>query len=480
MKTEGNINMLRNGKQREVKPSTLPYSVAALLCIIAFMACGYIFLRANFAILLFLGWLIAAAFAMGLGYKFSDIEELAYESAKKGVAPSAIIMAVGLMIASFMAAGTVPTGLVVGLKAVNPSVFLLVTFILCCVTSLITGTSWETIGTVGVAMIGVGTGLGVNLAITAGAIVSGAYFGDKMSPLSDSTILASTMTGTDLWTHIKNMLWTTIPSAVLCMILYTALGVSGAGSSYDKSVINGIIASMNSIFHIDFLAVLPLLIVIILIGLRASTVGSLLIGSVLASAVAVLYQGYSLKEVAGFLYSGFVVNSDNSFLTGILNRGGLTSMMGLVAMIFVALGLGGIISETKLLQPVFEAITRSIRSAKGVLLMAWVITWICVFIVPTYNFAFVLVPTLFNPLMKQYHLKSENLSRILEDVGTVGGNILPWCVGPVFATGVLGIPTTEYWPYVFLSFLVPAISLIFIITGIKTKFEVEGAKQREE
>ena len=166
--------MLRNGKQREVKPSTLPYSVAALLCIIAFMACGYIFLRANFAILLFLGWLIAAAFAMGLGYKFSDIEELAYESAKKGVAPSAIIMAVGLMIASFMAAGTVPTVLVVGLKAVNPSVFLLVTFILCCVTSLITGTSWGTIGTVGVAMIGVGTGLGVNLAITAGAIVSGA------------------------------------------------------------------------------------------------------------------------------------------------------------------------------------------------------------------------------------------------------------------------------------------------------------------
>lgn len=128
-----------------------------------------------------------------------------YESAKKGVAPAAIIMAVGLMIASFMAAGTVPTVLVLGLKAINPSVFLLVTFILCCITSLITGTSWGTIGTVGVAMIGVGTGLGANLAITAGAIVSGAYFGDKMSPISDSTILASTMTGTELWTHIGRM-----------------------------------------------------------------------------------------------------------------------------------------------------------------------------------------------------------------------------------------------------------------------------------
>lgn len=471
--------MVKIGKQIEIKKPTLLYSMIALLCIIAFMACGYIFLRANFAILLFLGWLIAAAFAMGLGYKFTDIEGLAYESAKKGVAPAAIIMAVGLMIASFMAAGTVPTVLVLGLKAINPSVFLLVTFILCCITSLITGTSWGTIGTVGVAMIGVGTGLGANLAITAGAIVSGAYFGDKMSPISDSTILASTMTGTELWTHIKNMLWTTIPGAVICMILYTALGFSSSGSSYDKSVIDGVITSINSIYHIDFLAVLPLLVVIVLIGLRASTVGSLLIGSVLASTVAVVHQGYSLKKVAGFLYSGFVVDSDNAFLTGILNRGGLTSMMSLVAMIFVALGLGGIISETGLLQPVFEAITKGIRSAEGVLLMAWVIVWICVFIVPTYNFAFVLVPTLFNPLMKQYHLKTENLSRILEDVGTLGGNILPWCVGPVFATGVLGVPTAQYWPYVFLSILVPVISLIFIITGFKTKFETESVPQEE-
>ena len=322
-------------------------------------------------------------------------------------------------------------------------------------------------------MIGVGTGLGANLAITAGAIVSGAYFGDKMSPLSDSTILASTMTGTELWTHIKNMLWTTIPGAVISMILYTVLGFYNSGSTYDKSVIDSIISSMNNIYHMDLLAVFPLLVVIVLISLRASTVGSLLIGSVLASAIAVVYQGYSMKDMAGFLYQGFVVDSSDTFLTGILNRGGLTSMMSLVAMIIVALGLGGIISETGLLQPVFEAITRSVRSAKGVLLMAWVIIWICIFIVPTYNFAFVLVPTLFNPLMKQYHLKTENLSRILEDVGTLGGNILPWCVGPVFATGVMGVPTTQYWPYVFLSIIVPVISLIYILTGYKTKYEAE-------
>ena len=197
------------------RESTLLYSLVALLCIVVFMACGYVFLSANFAILLFLGWLIAAAFAMGLGYKFTEIENLAYQSAQKGIGPAAIIMAVGLMIASFMAAGTVPTVLVVGLKSINPSIFLTVAFILCCITSLITGTSWGTIGTVGVAMIGVGAGLGADPAITAGAIVSGAYFGDKMSPLSDSTILASTMTGTELWTHIKNMLWTTLPGAIL-------------------------------------------------------------------------------------------------------------------------------------------------------------------------------------------------------------------------------------------------------------------------
>lgn len=456
---------------KKIKEPTLGYSLIALLCIIVFMAGGYILLNANFAILLFLGWLIAAAFAMGLGYKFTDIETLAYQSAQKGMGPAVIIMAVGLMIASFMAAGTVPTVLVVGLKCINPSVFLLVTYLLCCVTSLITGTSWGTIGTVGVAMIGVGTGLGADLAITAGAIVSGAYFGDKMSPLSDSTILASTMTGTELWTHIKNMLWTTIPGAVICAILYTVLGFSDAGESFDPAAIETIIADMNSIYHIDLLAVLPLIVVVVLIALRASTVGSLLVGSVLASVIAVAYQGCTMEEMAGYLYSGFVVESNDAFLTGILNRGGLTSMMSLVAMIIVALGLGGIISETGLLKPIFEAITKSIRSAKGVMLMAWVVMWICILIVPTYNFAFVLVPTLFNPLMKRYHLKTENLSRVLEDVGTLGGNLLPWCVGPVYATGVLGIPTTEYWPYVYLSILVPIISLIFILLGFKTKFE---------
>lgn len=152
--------MKKNLTPRKIKEPTLLYSLVALLCIIVFMACGYMFLNANFAILLFLGWLIAAAFAMGLGYKFTDIENLAYSSAQKGVGPAAIIMAVGLMIASFMAAGTVPTVLVVGLKAIHPSIFLLVTFVLCCITSLITGTSWGTIGTVGVAMIGVGAGLG--------------------------------------------------------------------------------------------------------------------------------------------------------------------------------------------------------------------------------------------------------------------------------------------------------------------------------
>lgn len=201
--TKERVNMGKIVEETRHRESTLLYSLVALLCIVVFMACGYVFLSANFAILLFLGWLIAAAFAMGLGYKFTEIENLAYQSAQKGIGPAAIIMAVGLMIASFMAAGTVPTVLVVGLKSINPSIFLTVAFILCCITSLITGTSWGTIGTVGVAMIGVGAGLGADPAITAGAIVSGAYFGDKMSPLSDSTILASTMTGTELWTHIK-------------------------------------------------------------------------------------------------------------------------------------------------------------------------------------------------------------------------------------------------------------------------------------
>ena len=413
-----NIGMNRSEvimeKEKNRKTPSWQYSIIVFAVIVLFIALGYALFKIDFAILLFVSWLLAGVFAMPLGFKFREIEDFAYESAKKCIPSSAIILAVGIMIAAFMAAGTIPSILVGGMEIITPKFFLPFTFLFCCVISVATGTSWGTAGTVGVAMIGIGTALGINPAFTSGAIISGAYFGDKMSPLSDTTILASTLTETDIFVHIKAMLWTTIPAAVLCVIVYGVMGVVTANDNYDRAAADAFVESLQGLYHINFLPVIPLIVVIVMILMRKSTVVSLLVGALLAAAIAVVYQGVSISDLGTFLTSGYVANTEDTMVTSILNRGGLTSMLKLLSIFISALGLGGILTGTGILQPIFDMLVRRIKTGKGVLLSAYVTTWLGITLVPTYNFPFVMDATLFNPLLKRYNLKSENLSRIME------------------------------------------------------------------
>lgn len=451
------------------KTPSWQYSIIAFTVIVLFIALGFAIFKIDFAILLFISWLLAGLFAMPLGFKFREIEDFAYESAKKCIPSSAIILAVGIMIAAFMAAGTIPSILVGGMEIITPKFFLPFTFLFCCVISVATGTSWGTAGTVGVAMIGIGTALGINPAFTSGAIISGAYFGDKMSPLSDTTILASTLTETDIFVHIKAMLWTTIPGALLCVIVYAVMGITTAGDTYDRAAADAFVEALQGLYHINFLPVIPLIVVIVMILMRKSTVVSLLVGSLIAAVIAVAYQGVSITELGTFLTSGFVANTEDTMVTSILNRGGLTSMLKLLSIFISALGLGGILTGTGILQPIFAMLVRKIKTGKGVLVSAYVTTWLGITLVPTYNFPFVMDATLFNPLLKRYNLKSENLSRIMEDVGTLGGTLMPWSTGPVFVAGVLGVSAASMCKYNFLAMFVPVISLIYILTGFGLK-----------
>ena len=456
-------------KEKNRKTPSWQYSIIVFAVIVLFIALGYALFKIDFAILLFVSWLLAGVFAMPLGFKFREIEDFAYESAKKCIPSSAIILAVGIMIAAFMAAGTIPSILVGGMEIITPKFFLPFTFLFCCVISVATGTSWGTAGTVGVAMIGIGTALGINPAFTSGAIISGAYFGDKMSPRSDTTILASTLTETDIFVHIKAMLWTTVPAAVLCVIVYGVMGVMTANDNYDRAAADAFVESLQGLYHINFLPVIPLIVVIVMILMRKSTVVSLLVGALIAAAIAVVYQGVSISELGTFLTSGYVANTEDTMVTSILNRGGLTSMLKLLSIFISALGLGGILTGTGILQPIFDMLVRRIKTGKGVLLSAYVTTWLGITLVPTYNFPFVMDATLFNPLLKRYNLKSENLSRIMEDVGTLGGTLMPWSTGPVFVAGVLGVSAGPMCQYNFLAMFVPVISLIYILTGFGLK-----------
>lgn len=453
----------------EKKKASLALSSLAIVLIVAFIAVGIGVFNVNIAILLFLCWMIMWPFAAHLGYSFSEMEGFAYEMAQKCIAPAAIILAVGMMIASFMAAGTVPTILVAGLKLITPKFFLALTFIMCCIMSVIMGTSWGTLGTVGIAMMGVGAGLGVNPAITAGAVVSGAWFGDKMSPMSDSTIMCSTITETYIMDHIKAMMQTTIPAAVVSIIIYLGIGIFISGDSYDASTVDSIMNGLKGMFHINLIPVIPIVIVIVMILMKKGTIVSMMSGSVVAILIAVIYQGYSVADMGTFLYSGFTCDTENEILISLLNRGGMTSMLSLLAVFVGGLGLGGILDKTGMLEPIFHYITEKYKSPRGIMLMAWCATLLCILVIADNNFAFVMVATLFGSAFQKYNLKSQNLSRILEDVGTLGSALVPWNVGAQFAAGVLGVSTLAYMPYAFLNWMTPILSLAFIILQVKIK-----------
>lgn len=453
----------------EKKKASLALSSLAIVLIVAFIAVGIGVFNVNIAILLFLCWMIMWPFAAHLGYSFSEMEGFAYEMAQKCIAPAAIILAVGIMIASFMAAGTVPTILVAGLKLITPKFFLALTFIMCCIMSVIMGTSWGTLGTVGIAMMGVGAGLGVNPAITAGAVVSGAWFGDKMSPMSDSTIMCSTITETYIMDHIKAMMQTTIPAAVVSVIIYLGIGIFISGDSYDASTVDSIMNGLKGMFHINLIPVIPIVIVIVMILMKKGTIVSMMSGTVVAILIAVIYQGYSVADMGTFLYSGFTCDTENEILISLLNRGGMTSMLSLLAVFVGGLGLGGILDKTGMLEPIFHYITEKYKSPRGIMLMAWCATLLCILVIADNNFAFVMVATLFGSAFQKYNLKSQNLSRILEDVGTLGSALVPWNVGAQFAAGVLGVSTLAYMPYAFLNWMTPILSLAFIILQVKIK-----------
>ena len=453
----------------EKKKASLALSSLAIVLIVAFIAVGIGVFNVNIAILLFLCWMIMWPFAAHLGYSFSEMEGFAYEMAQKCIAPAAIILAVGMMIASFMAAGTVPTILVAGLKLITPKFFLALTFIMFCIMSVIMGTSWGTLGTVGIAMMGVGAGLGVNPAITAGAVVSGAWFGDKMSPMSDSTIMCSTITETYIMDHIKAMMQTTIPAAVVSVIIYLGIGIFISGDSYDASTVDSIMNGLKGMFHINLIPVIPIVIVIVMILMKKGTIVSMMSGTVVAILIAVIYQGYSVADMGTFLYSGFTCNTENEILISLLNRGGMTSMLSLLAVFVGGLGLGGILDKTGMLEPIFHYITEKYKSPRGIMLMAWCATLLCILVIADNNFAFVMVATLFGSAFQKYNLKSQNLSRILEDVGTLGSALVPWNVGAQFAAGVLGVSTLAYMPYAFLNWMTPILSLAFIILQVKIK-----------
>lgn len=458
-------------KTTEKRKPTMAYALLTIGILVAFIGIGMGVFKLEMIFLLFFSWLLLVPFITKLGYSANEVEGFAYDMIHTGTQVCAILLAVGSLIAIWLSAGTVPSIIYFCLKIITPKFVLLIAMLLCTLTALATGTSWGTIGTAGIAMMGVGVSMGIPAPIMAGAIISGTYFGDKMSPVSDSVLLNSTLAGCTPIEHIKHMAYSALPAYLISGIIYIFLGFGYSHNISDTSQIQNIMTVLNTNFHISIITLIPAIVVVVLLAMKKSAVWSLMMGALAGALVSIFYQGFSINQVGGFMVSGFSIDTGNDALTNLLSRGGIKEMLDMVGIIIGALGLGGILKGSGIVDVIVSSISEHIRTSRGLALSAMLACLICIFLIPDNNFSMIMVGTLMAPLFRKGRLKPENLSRISEDVNTLGSVFVPWNVGAVFVASTLGINMVSAMPFAFASTLTLLFNLIFAFTGFSmTKY----------
>ena len=328
------------------KEATLGHAFIPIIVLMVVLSVAIIGFGADPHIPLLVGIIVASLVAMfSLGYTWDEVEKGAIETIQLSMQAILILMIIGSLIGTWILSGTVPAMIYYGLKILSPSIFLVATMIICSIVSLATGSSWTTAGTVGIALIGVGQGLGIPTPIVAGCIVSGAYFGDKMSPLSDTTNLAPAMAGSTLFEHIRYMFYTTVPSYLIAMVLYGIIGARYAGKALDTANIDLILNAISSNFNISPLLILPPIIVIILVLLKIPALPGLVSGTVLGGLFAAIFQGSGIGDIIDAAHYGVSVETGVELVDDLLSGGGLDGMMWTVSLILLAMVFGGIMER---------------------------------------------------------------------------------------------------------------------------------------
>jgi NhaC family Na+:H+ antiporter len=416
-------------------------------------------------ITLILASVVAAIVAMMSGFTWKDIEEGILYGCQIAMVPMLILMLVGVLISTWIAAGTIPTLIYYGLKILNPSVFLFTVCLVCSVASVATGSSWTTGATFGVAFMGIGMGLGVPPAMTAGAVVSGSIFGDKMSPLSDSTNLAAGVGEADLFDHIRSMVYTTGPAIVIALIIYGILGIRYGSGSIDTSVVDTILNGLSTNYFISPITlILPALVVFLAIK-KVSGLAVMVIASVVGAIFGILFQGYGLGEMLSFMNDGFTSATGIAEVDSLLSRGGLQSMMWTISLGFIALSFGGLLEKTRVLEVLLDKMSSLVSSVRG-LIVTHVLSAIAVNLFSASQYMAIIIPgRMLVPAYKKLNLLPQVCSRTCEDSATVTSPLVPWGLCGVFFTGALGVTTVEYLPYTYLAFLAPIIAIVYGFTG---------------
>ncbi len=440
-------------------------------------------LSGSIQIVLILSSAVASLVAMRLGFKWKDIQKGIVKSIDSSLPSILILFLVGSLAGSWMLSGIVPAMIYYGIQILNPKIFLFAACIISIIVSMATGSSWTTTATIGIALIGIGKALNISEGLIAGSILSGAYFGDKMSPLSDTTNLAPAVAGGDLFSHIRYLMYTTLPSIGICLIIFILMGLTNV-NDIDLNNTEIILSSISDKFYISPVLFVVPLIVILLIYKKVQAVPSLFIGVFLGSIFALIFQTNLVYEISqtgdsGWtslfvgtmksLYGTITITTSSDMVNELLTSSGMYGMLGTIWLIISAMIFGGVMEKAGFLNSIASIILKKVNST-GSLVTSTAGSCIFFNLTASDQYMSIVVPgRMFSAIYKNKNLAPENLSRTLEDSGTVTSVLVPWNTCGAYHASVLNVATLTYLPYCFFSLISPIMTILVAYFRIKIK-----------
>ncbi|WP_029910493.1 Na+/H+ antiporter NhaC [Pelobacter seleniigenes] len=447
----------------------LPSLLQVLFVLGGFLALAFTFtsLGIEIHLAIFSGWFLAFAVGKQVGYKYQDLEKALTGGISNGMDAVIILLAVGALVGTWISGGIVPSLIYFGLKVIHPSIFLLATLIICSLTSIATGTSWGTAGTAGIAMMGIGAGLGIPAPLTAGAVLSGAYFGDKLSPLSDSTILTASMSGIDVMDHIKGMLPGSIIGYLLAAAAFTVAGFTVGSGHADLGQIDAVMGAIDNMFNVSVFCLLPMVLVVVLLAMRKPSIPVITFGAVLGIVWGIIFQGLSPVEAISTAWTQIPKDTGLVFIDNILSRGGMNSMLWSVGIIIFGLGFGGLLDKIGVLKVLANKIEKGIKSGGSLTITTVIVGFLGNLFGSAMYVSLILTPKIMAEKYDELGYHRRVLSRNTEFGGTLTSGMVPWSDNGIYMAGILGVATLDYLPYMWLSFACIAVTIAF---GFTDKF----------
>jgi len=468
-----------NGSQGRKIP--LPIALLPLLFMAGLLGVGYGVYKIKPQVLLVVAAFFTGLLALLLRFNWKEMERGIVDSIHKAMPAILIMLTVGILIGAWISCGTIPLVIYYGLKIISPQFFLVTACLVCTIAAMATGTSWGTVGTLGVAFMGIAMGLGIPLGPAAGAVVAGSYMGDKISPLSDIPNLATVISGSNLFDHIKHMMWSAVPAWLIGLAVYGLAGLGYGRGGVSSETVNLITDTLRREFlnrspWLNLLLLLPMAIVFFFAVAKKPTIPAMLLSSAAAAVLAFILQKMPLTEFASAVNTGFKAHTGVDMVDKLISRGGMMSMMETQLVAFTAFSFGGIMQRTGMLRVILNSIMGLCRRVWS-LVLTTVATAIVSALVTGSSYLSMIIPAeLLAPAFKEKGLAAKNMSRIIEESGGIIVPLIPWSMAGVYITGTIGVPTLSYLPWAVMNYASVIILILFGATG----FTMAARKREDE